>query len=150
MATATASLSFPSVEWFEALRAIFNKEAALHRKSGQADTTMAVKSGDDLVQLTFKAFDLTDVRRISSEGLKHVEFYLEQSPEAWQAMLLDIKKHGRAEGQYTLNSIDGNDPDGFARSKADYMDGDPRDAFYRFNQTFQDLFDLSARLDTAF
>ena len=47
-------------------------------------------------------------------------------------------------------AVDGEDAEGFARSKAGYLDGDARDAFYRFNQTFQNLFDLSARLETRF
>jgi len=37
-------------------------------------------------------------------------------------------------------------PEGLARSN----DGYRRDAFYRFNQTFQYFFDISAKIDTTF
>src|SRR3990170_4943896 len=37
-------------------------------------------------------------------------------------------------------------PEGFARSR----DGYRRDAFYRFNQSFQHFFDSSAKIDTSY
>ncbi|MBE0609366.1 MAG: hypothetical protein IH609_08295 [Dehalococcoidia bacterium] len=150
MTSAAVALRFPSLEWFEALRAIYNQEIDLQRRNGQADTTMAVKCGNDIFSLTFAVYSITAVSRIAESDLKEVDFYLELSPAVWREMLEDIKKHGRAEGQYTLNSLDGADPDGVARSRAGYSDGDARDAFYRFSQSFQDLFDLSARLETTF
>lgn len=150
MASAAVAVRFPSVEWFEALSAIYNHEVELQRRNGQADTTMAVKCGDDIFRLVFAVYSITEVGRIDEAGLAGVDFYLELAPAIWREMLEDIKKHGRAEGQYTLNSLDGADPDGVARSRAGYSDGDARDAFYRFNQSFQDLFDLSSRLETTF
>lgn len=150
MTATTTALRFPSIEWFEALQGVFNQEIELHRSAGQADTSMAVRVGDDIIKLTFAVYSLTKVERISEEQLNEVDFYLDQPLEAWQAMLANIKEHGRAEGKFTLNSLDGEDPEGLARSKAGYLDGDARDAFYRFNQTFQNLFDLSARLETTY
>ncbi|HMP04177.1 MAG TPA: hypothetical protein PKC45_16915, partial [Gemmatales bacterium] len=129
---------------------IYNQEVELQRRNGQADTTMAVRCGDEIYRLVFAVYSITEVSRINESGLNDVDFYLELAPATWREMLEDIKKHGRAEGQYTLNSLDGADPDGIARSRAGYSDGDARDAFYRFNQSFQDLFDLSARLETTY
>src|SRR3989304_4319752 len=40
----------------------------------------------------------------------------------------------------------GEAPEGFARARA----GSRRDAFYRFNQSFQHLFDSSAKIDPPF
>ncbi len=150
MAATTTALRFPSIEWFEALRGVFNQETEMHRRSGQADTSMAVVCGDEIIKLTFAVYDLTKVQRIGEDQLAEVDFYLEQPMETWQAMLANIREYGRAEGKFTLNSLDGDDPDGLARSKAGYLDGDARDAFYRFNQTFQNLFDLAARLETTY
>ncbi|HMO94871.1 MAG TPA: hypothetical protein PKD27_02050 [Tepidiformaceae bacterium] len=150
MTSAAVALRFPSLEWFEALKGIYNQEVELQRRNGQADTTMAVRCGDEIYRLVFAVYSITEVSRINESGLNDVDFYLELAPATWREMLEDIKKHGRAEGQYTLNSLDGADPDGIARSRAGYSDGDARDAFYRFNQSFQDLFDLSARLETTY
>jgi hypothetical protein len=148
--TTTTALKFPSLEWFETLRGIYNQEVELQRRNGQADTTMAVKCGGEIYRLDFAVYSITSVRKIDEPGLANVDFYLELDPEIWRAMLENIKQHGRAEGKYTLNSLDGEDPNGVARSKAGYSDGDARDAFYRFNQSFQDFFDLSSRIETTF
>ena len=61
-------------------------------------------------------------------------------------MLDDIKANGRATHDYTLNSLDLRSEVEFARGK-DYH---RRDAFYRFNQTFQEFFDNSAKMQTTF
>ena len=61
-------------------------------------------------------------------------------------MLEDIKANGGAGLGQTLNTIDLNIPEGFARSH----DGYRRDAFYRFNQSLQHFFDTSAKIDTEF
>ncbi len=66
--------------------------------------------------------------------------------ERWQEMLKNIKDNGKADLHHTLNTIDLEDPEGFARSH----DGYRRDAFYRFNQSFQHFFDSSAKIDTDF
>ena len=61
-------------------------------------------------------------------------------------MIENIKANGKADLHHTLNTIDIEIPEGFARSN----DGYRRDAFYRFNQSFQYFFDASAKIDTTF
>ena len=62
-------------------------------------------------------------------------------------MIENIKEHGKADLSHTLNTIDLSMPgEGLARSH----DGYRRDAFYRFNQSIQDFFDASAKIDTQF
>ena len=61
-------------------------------------------------------------------------------------MLLNIKENGRAEHLFTLNSLDLNTDGELAKGK----DYNRRDAFYRFNQTLQDYFDFTAKMDTTF
>jgi hypothetical protein len=68
------------------------------------------------------------------------------SLDGWKEMLQNIKEHGKADLDNTLNTIDLKDPEGLARSH----DGYRRDAFYRFNQSFQYFFDVSAKIDTQF
>jgi hypothetical protein len=146
MPSATA-LKFPSVAWFEALNEHCNSRDLFRvKRDGACDASVGLKVGDDVFVLTFEAFKVIEARQATDAALAEVDFWLEQSPAAWQAMLECIRTHGRAEGGFTLNSLDLTAADDFARSH----DGHRRDAFYRFNQTFQDYFDASAALDTEF
>jgi|FLYN01.1.fsa_nt_gi hypothetical protein len=136
---------FPSVEWFEAVKNIVNNDEAF-RRLGTIDTTVGVKVGDKIYQLTFEAFECTEVKEITERDLRDVDFWLEQSYDGWKEMLQNIKEKGAADLDHTLNTIDLNLPEGFARS----YDGYRRDAFYRFNQSLQDFFNASAKIDTQF
>ncbi len=136
---------FPSVEWFEAVKNIVNNDEAF-RRLGTIDTTVGVKVGDKIYRLTFEAFECTEVAEITERDLRDVDFWLEQSYDGWKEMLQNIKDKGAADLDHTLNTIDLNLPEGFARS----YDGYRRDAFYRFNQSLQDFFNASAKIDTQF
>jgi hypothetical protein len=143
----STAIRFPSLAWFEALNAHCNREDIFRKKrDGACDALVGLKVGAALYEVSFEALKVAGVREISEPDLAEVDFWLEQTPEQWEAMLRTIKERGRAEGNYTLNSLDLMAPDDFARSH----DGHRRDAFYRFNQTFQDYFDASAALETAF
>ena len=137
--------TFPSVQWFETIRQMVNSDEAF-RRLGTIDAKVGAKVGDKIYQLTFEAFECTGVEEIEESALRDLDFWLEQSPEEWREMLESIKSHGSADLQYTLNTIDLNHPDGFAKS----YDGYRRDAFYRFNQSLQHFFDSSAKIDTQF
>lgn len=143
----TTPVRFPSVAWFEALNDHCNQQDLFRKKrAGACFATFAIKVGSEIFEITFDGFVVTNVRTVDEAALADADFWLEQTPEAWKAMLQSIKERGRAEGDYTLNSLDLLAPDDFARSH----DGHRRDAFYRFNQSFQDYFDASAALDTEY
>lgn len=137
--------TFPSVEWFDAIRQLVNNDDSF-RRLGTVDARVGVKVGDKLYELTFEAFECTGAKEITENDLRDLDFWLEQSPEEWREMLESIKQHGSADLKYTLNTIDLSRPDGFAKS----YDGYKRDAFYRFNQSLQQFFDASAKIDTKF
>ena len=137
--------AFPSLEWFEALRALVNKDERF-RHFGTVDATIGIRVGDKAYELVFEAFECSSAREITVDQLDDCDFYLEQSPEAWREMLQNIKANGKADITHTLNTIDLNMPQGLARGN----DGYKVDFFYRFNQSLQDFFDTSARLDTTF
>jgi hypothetical protein len=61
-------------------------------------------------------------------------------------MIENIKANGKADITHTLNTIDLNMPQGLARGN----DGYKVDLFYRYNQSLQDFFDVSAQIDTTF
>ena len=138
-------LKFPSVEWFDAVRELINSDDK-YRQLGTVDASVGIKVGDQLFLLTFEAFECSGVKEIDEADLRDVDFWLEQSPEEWRAMLENIKQHGTADLQFTLNTIDLTLSEGFARS----YDGYRRDAFYRFNQSLQNFFDASSKIETQF
>ncbi len=136
---------FPSIEWFDAVREQVNSDEQF-RRLGTIDAEVGVRVGDQLYQITFEAFECVGTKEIEESDLRDVDFWLEQSPEEWQEMLEVIKKEGSADLQHTLNTIDLNMPEGFARS----YDGYRRDTFYRFNQSLQHFFDSSSKIETEF
>ena len=136
---------FPSTDWFDAVRNMVNADEAF-RRLGTVDARVGIKIGDQLFELTFEAFECTGASVISENDLRDLDFWLEQSPEAWRDMIENIKQHGSADLTHTLNTIDLTIPEGFARS----YDGYRRDAFYRFNQSLQHFFDSSAKIETEF
>lgn len=137
--------TFPSVEWFNAIKDIVNNSPDF-RQLGTIDAVVGVKVGNKVYELTFEAFELTNVREAAESDLRDMDFWLEQPYEKWQEMLENIKKNGAADLSHTLNTIDLSMPEGFARS----YDGYRRDAFYRFNQSLQDFFNASSKIDTQF
>jgi hypothetical protein len=137
--------AFPSVEWFKTAADLLNKSDSFKRL-GTCDSEMGVQVGDEIFELDFEAFEVRDVKKIDQARADQLDFVLVQSPEAWKAMLDDIKANGRATHEYTLNSLDLRSDTEFAKGK-DYH---RRDAFYRFNQTFQEYFDMAAKVETTF
>jgi len=137
--------TFPSVEWFQSAANLLNKSDSFKRL-GTCDAEMGVSVGDKIFEVDFEAFEVRTVKEIDAKRMAELDFTLVQPPEAWKAMIEDIRKNGRATHDYTLNSLDLRSDEEFARGK-DYH---RRDAFYRFNQTFQEYFDFSAKIDTTF
>ena len=136
---------FPSVQWFNTVREIINHDEA-YRHLGTCDAVMGVEVGDKVYKLTFEAFECTNVREAGDNDLRDMDFWLDQSYDGWKDMLTNIRTHGSADLSHTLNTIDLSIPEGFAQSS----DGYRRDAFYRFNQSIQDFFNASAKIDTQY
>jgi len=136
---------FPSVEWFKTAADILNKSDSFKRL-GTCDAEVGAEVGDDYYEIDFEAFEVKDVRQIDARRAGELDFVMVQPYEAWKAMLEDIKQNGRATHNFTLNSLDLQSEKEFAVGK----DYNRRDAFYRFNQTFQEYFDNSAHFETTF
>ncbi len=136
---------FPSVEWFQAVADLVNKDDE-YRKLGNTDAEVGIEVGDQVYQLSFDATEVTDIKEIDRSQEDDLDFTLVMPSEQWRAMIENIKKHGRAELDYTLNSIDLASPLEFARAEDYYR----RDLFYRYNQSFQHFFDRSAQIETQF
>ena len=136
---------FPSVDWFKTAADRLNKSDSFKRL-GTCDSEMGVQVDDKFFEVDFEAFEVREVREIDERRAQELDFVLVQPYDRWKAMLEDIKHNGRATHDFTLNSLDLGSEAEFARGK-DYH---RRDAFYRFNQTFQEYFDTAANFETTF
>jgi len=139
--------TFPSVDWFTAIKNMVNDDEG-YKRIGTCDTTIGIKVPDLEKNYTiqFEAFEVAEIKEASANEAEDTDFWLEMPYMKWKEMIQNIKDNGQADLHHTLNTIDLEEPEGFARSH----DGYRRDAFYRFNQTFQYFFDASAKIDTQF
>lgn len=136
---------FPSLAWFEELRRLVNDDPA-YRQIGTVDATMGVKIGDEVFVVAFEAFECASVRSGTEYDLINVDFFIEMGADAWKSMLEDIKANGGAGAGQTLVSLD------MLNEISTNATGDQlrADMFFRYNQSLQHFFDLSANLNTVF
>lgn len=138
---------FPSVEWLQAVADLAIADDR-YRKYGRVDALTGIKVGERMFRMTFDVFEINDIREISFDELRDLDFYLEMEPERWQAMLESIQQEGHAGLEYTLNTLDLKLPEGLAINAMG--DGYRMDKFFRFNESLQRFFDLSAQIETTF
>ena len=144
---AKATATFPSVEWFQVIKDIVNNDEN-YKRIGTCDAEVGIKIPDlqKNYKITFEAFEVGEIREVDAATAEDTDFWLEMPYARWKDMIQNVKDNSRADLHHTLNTIDLEDPEGIARSN----DGYRRDAFYRFNQTFQYFFDISYQIDTQF
>ena len=140
-----AAIPFPSLDWFEALQRLVNEDAE-YRRIGTVDAVMGVRAGGLVFIITFEAFQCRSVRLGTEYDLINADFFLAMDSNAWRAMLENIKSHGAAQAAQTLVSLD------LLHEISNNATGDQlrADLFFRYNQSLQRFFDLSAHLNTAF
>jgi hypothetical protein len=138
---------FPSIEWLADVAQLAMHDD-VYRRFGRVDAIAGLKVGDCAFRLTFEVLDIRDIREINDDELRDLDFYMEMEPERWQAMLRSIREHGRAEREFTLNSLDLTLPDGLHQNATG--DGYRADKFFRFNESLQRFFDLSAQVEATF
>jgi hypothetical protein len=143
----TTKATFPSVEWFNAIKELINNDEA-YKRHGTCDAAVGIKIPDlqKYYKLTFEAFELEEVKECDEAEAENTDFWLQQTYAKWKEMIENIRANGRADLHHTLNTLDIEDPDDLARSN----DGYRRDLFYRFNQSFQHFFDASSQIETEF
>jgi hypothetical protein len=138
---------FPSTEWLQAVADLAMQDER-YRKYGRVDALVGIKVGDRMFRMTFDVFEISDIREIEFDDLRDLDFYLEMEPERWQTMIESIKENDGAGLEYTLNTLDLKLPDGLAINAMG--DGYRMDKFFRFNESLQRFFDLSAQIETTF
>ncbi|HZP41574.1 MAG TPA: hypothetical protein VFD84_08665 [Candidatus Binatia bacterium] len=141
--------SFPSVEFFEALRREMREERERFSRLGFFDTTFGVRvldAGDRPAEfvLTFEVFDCVAVE--DRRSARPRDFVLEGPLAAWRAMLDNIHALGAADTAHSVNTLTH-----FGESlRVCYDDPDGHDKLYRFAESIQEFFDLASRVDFTY
>ena len=140
---------FPTLDWFTQVRQVYNSDSSLHRGGGGAcHTTAGLQIDDQSYLIVFEGLKCADVRAANAAEMQASDFIIKMPYNTWKAMLTSVQTHGKADLDFTLNSIDLQREEGIAYSPVD--DQYKQDLFYRYNQNFQDFFDASARIKTTF
>ena len=141
---------FPSEDWFNAVRDVYNTDSSFHSGGGgECHTVSGFRIGDEENYLiTFEGLLITEIRLANCDEMNDTDFIIEMPTETWVDMLQYIQEHGHASARHTINSIDLSAEDGIAHNPTD--DQYREDLFYRYNQNFQDFFNASSRVETTF
>ena len=140
------AVKFPSVEFFRELANLMNADRPTFEKLGFCDVVMGVRveaPTPRLFALTFEVFECTDVREIESASDAELDFTLDAPLALWREMLASIRSNGRAEPQYTLNSLSHLGD----RMKVVYDEPEGHDKLYRFMATLQEYFDKASEIE---
>jgi hypothetical protein len=144
------AVTFPSVAFFEALQTEMRAERERFARLGFFDTTFGVRvlpdgggPAADFV-LAFEVFDCVRIAPGADDGA--VDFVLEGPLAAWRDMLDTIHALGAADTAHSLNTL----THFGERLVLRYDDPDGHDKMYRFAQSVQEFFDLSARVEFVY
>jgi hypothetical protein len=144
------AISFPSTDFFEALKAQMDASQDRFRRLGFIDTIFGVRVGQNgrarNFVLEFEVFDLKGIREVDGIDLKQVDFVIEGDGAVWREMFENIKRNGEADSSHDLNTL----AHFGDRLKIVYDNPDGHDKLYRFMESIQQFFDLSSKVDVSF
>ncbi len=141
--------AFPDPEWFQQLGRLMETESELFRRLGYAETRFVISvlsDGNGLadrhVGVAIEGYQLT--RAIGLDDLQDFDpdFAICGSYSVWRRILDEIVELGRPQLRHTLSSLALVGEELWLESTDQLRE----DKFYRYNQTLQEMFNLSARL----
>lgn len=143
-------VTFPSVEWFEALGNRVAEEKEEFRRLGYFDADVGVKidangTGSTGYVIEFEDYGVKGVRAVE-DPVKTADFTIEGSLDAWSDMVRNIREHGGPDLDHTLNRL----TMAGVPLKVVAEDQLKTDIFYRFNQSIQAFFNEAAGVPTEF
>jgi hypothetical protein len=144
------AVSFPSTDYFEALKAQMVAAQEHFSRLGFIDTTFAVSVANNGKShhyvLEFEVFELKNVSEVPAIDLKQVDFSIEGDTRVWREMIENIKRNGQADTHHDINTL----AHFGEQLKIKYDDPDGHDKLYRFMESIQEFFDLSSKLEVSF
>ena len=135
--------TFPSVEWFEAVRGAANEDREF-RSLGTCFAQVGVRVGERVFLLDFEAFECAGVSEADDAALHDVDFALNMAPDEWRRLLDNIRENGGADSENTFNTLD------IERGVVESPNPYGMNNFPRYHLTVQRFFDLSSRIETTF
>lgn len=142
---------FPSLVYFAELKRLMEEEKEKFRRLGFIDVTFAVRVTEGerfketkTYRLTFHTFACAEVKELTNG--ETLDFILEAPYNAWREMLQNIREKGEADRNHTLNTLTHLG----TPIKVLYDDPDGHDRLFRYNESIQEFFNLSAKLDINF
>jgi len=149
--------TFPSVGWFRTLADRMAAAPEKYRKLGALDLTLVPRvtfpdGHSETFSLVFAGHRCEAVERVESPEVIRGPHpvILEGEYAAWREMIENIRRHGHADLQHTLNYL--TLPDWPLRLVAvDENEGQlDVDRFYRYQASLQAFFDEAATVETRF
>ncbi len=144
------AVSFPSTEYFEALKDKMVAEQEKFRRLGFIDTTFGVRVGQNgkarNFVLEFEVFELKGAREVDAIDPKAVDFTIEGDAGVWREMIENIHRNGEADSSHDINTL----AHFGEQLKVVYDNPDGHDKLYRFMESIQRFFDLSSKVDVRF
>ena len=144
------AVSFPSVEYFQALGGKMAENQDKFRRLGFIDTTFGVSVANNgktrNFVLEFEVFELKDAREVPSIDLTQVDFSIEGESPVWREMIENIHSNGEADASHDINTL----AHFGERLKVVYDAPDGHDKLYRFMESIQGFFDLTGQLEISF
>ncbi len=134
---------FPSIDWFDSVRAAANSDRRF-RALGSCDARVGIKAGERIFVLDFEAFECSGASEGTEESLLDVDFWLSMGADEWRSLLENIRRNGGADSEHTFNTLD------IERGIVESPNAYGANSFLRYHLTLQRLFDLSADIETTF
>jgi hypothetical protein len=150
---ADSAVQFPSTKWFEHLAARMNEQRAKYQNFGFVTARAVFRingtpAGSRDFGLVFDGFECIEVRELGRGEAAPFDpdWILEGDCATWKEMIQNIKAHGEADPDHTLNRLCllGHP------LKVHGEDQTRVDIFYRQLFSFQAFIDESAAVETSF
>jgi len=142
-------VEFPSPEFFRTLQSQMRQEHDRFKRLGYFDTRFGIRVLNGTRReylLAFEVFDCTEARAVDDLTREQVDFVLEGALDTWVDMLRNIREHGAADVEHSINTLTHLGE----RMRVVYDDPDGHDKLYRFAESVQQFIDLAAKVDIHF
>jgi hypothetical protein len=142
------AITFPSLACFTELKRMMKEEQERFRKLGFIDVTFGVRvtdgekvPGSKAYKLAFQTFACTEVKELTEQDA--TDFILEASYDTWKEMFQNIRTNGQADRNHTINTLSHLG----SPIRVLYEDPDGHDRLFRYNESIQEFFNLSTKID---
>lgn len=125
--------NFPSLAWFKTGLKNANDDPEF-RKLGTCDAKVGVKIGNQVYAITFEAFAVSAVKKITVDDLRDLDFYIDMPMADWESFLSSLN----GDAPISLNSLD------LSAGIVKSFDESRRISFPRYHLTFQRFFAAAA------